>query len=250
MGVRKLTTLQHKKIKQDRKRLLMNEEKQMCKRERKLLKKISITLSEDLIRYIYTFVNNDLKYDLSFYKQIFIKYIYNHTNTNNKILSSIIFNGYIQLYNYCTFYKISTLLKELLYKIPFELLEKYLYYGSPSKYFNIAFPDEPNIKEYIETNYKNTIERCQDTEFQRKNFVFEIVDILSYFATKTFEFYAKHSVNTKNKFLRKFNKNSLYGPDELIIKKETQTFCSECNYEDEENEIIFKKLMLSIFQLC
>jgi hypothetical protein len=230
MGTKKLTVLQHKKNEQDKKRKLVNKEKQLYKREKKLLEKIRILLPEELVRYIYSFVNNDIKYDLSFYKRLFTKYIYDSKNL------SIVFKGYTHQYTYCTFYKTAALLKAILYKIPFEILEKYIHFGTPSKYFNVAFPFEPDIKEYIGTNYKDA-----DEKNQRKNYIFEILDLLSFFATKTNQWYAKHSINKKNKYL-----------SSLKFVNEVYNYIEFNNQTEEiymENEMIFKKIVFSIINL-
>jgi hypothetical protein len=238
MCSKKLTTLQRKKNKQRKKRILVNEKKQICKREIKILEKIR-NLPEELVLHVYSFVSNDIKFNISHYKSIFTKFIYdfNH-NKITKTNLSMIFTGYAE-YNYCTHYKTSLALKKLLRKIPFEKLAKYIHFGTPSKYFNIAFPDEPEIKEYIGTNYKNKAIKTEDIEFQRKNYIFEILDLISYFSTKANYW---HALNCKynNKYLHQLNLiNSIYNDDYL---KQNEEYCRE-------NELIVKKLVLSIICL-
>lgn len=238
MCSKKLSTLERKKNKQHKKRILVNEKKQICKKEIKLLEKIR-NLPEELVLHVYSFVNNDIKYDLSFYKRLFKKYIYDYKNMDKHLILSMVFKGYIHEYSYCTFHKTATLLKEILYKIPFEILEKYIHFGTPSKYFNVAFPFEPEIKEYIGTNYKNKANKCEDIKYQRKNFIFEILDLLSYFATKSNEWYAKNYINKKNKYLSSLKfANQVYNH----IENQSEEFYIE-------NEMIFKKIVLSIIHL-
>jgi len=147
----------------------------------------------------------------------------------------VILKGY-PYYNYCTYEQTGSELKKMLRKIPFEKLEKYILFGSPSKYFNIAFPDEPNIKEYIAINYKNKPEKCEDVAFQRKNYIFEILDLISYFSTKANEWHAAHC-KYNNKFLNELNLlNSVYNDNYL---KQTEEYCKE-------NEMITKKIILGI----
>jgi len=54
----------------------------------KLLEKIT-NLPEDVVSYIYTFVKNDIKFNLSFYKTLFTKYIYDFSNNyvNNNLVT-------------------------------------------------------------------------------------------------------------------------------------------------------------------
>ena len=235
MGSKRLTKLQHNKNEQDKKRMLKKKEKQLCKKEIKLLEKIR-DLPEDLISHIYTFVDNDIKFNLSFYKTLFTKYIYDYSNRDRTTPLSVVFKGYSDHFNYCTFNR-TALLKEILEKAPFEKLEKYVLYGTPSKYFNIAFPDEPDIKKYFELNYENKPDKCEDMKFQHKNYVFELLDLLSYFSTRANEWHAMHCT-FNNKFLTRLNfLMNIYNYDECI--KQTEEYCRA-------NEMIFNRIILGI----
>jgi hypothetical protein len=235
MGSKKLTKLQHNKNKQNKKRMDEKKEKQLCKKEIKILGKIR-DLPEELVSHIYTFLDNDIKFNLSHYKTLFTKYIYDYSNSNRTTPLSVVFKGYSGHFNYCTFDR-TALLKEILEKAPFEKLEKYVLYGTPSKYFNIAFPDEPDIKKYFELNYKNKPDKEDDIEFQRKNYIFELLDLLSYFSTRANEWHAMHCT-FNNKFLIRLNfLNNVYNFEEYI--KQSEESCRE-------NEMIFKKIMLGI----
>jgi hypothetical protein len=239
MGTKKLTTLQRNANKINKKRAHIKEEKKTCRNEIKLLTNITKKLPEEIVSYIYSFVNNDIKFNLSHYKSIFTKFIYDFHNVNNKeAILSMIFKGYTQ-FNYCTYDKTALVLKKILLKIPFEKLEKYIHFGTPSKYFNVAFPDEPDIKEYIGANYKNKAIKCEDIEFQRKNYIFEIIDIISYFSTKANEWHALHC-KYNNKYLMQLNLISIVYNDGYL--KQTEEYCKE-------NELIVKKLLLSIIHL-
>jgi len=237
MGSKRLTKLQHNKNEQYKKRMHIKDEKKNCKKEIKLLEKIT-NLPEDVVSYIYTFVKNDIKFNLSFYKTLFTKYIYDFSNKdiNDNTCLSLVFKGYSNNFNYCTFNR-TALLKEVLQKAPFEKLEKYILYGTPSKYFNIAFPDEPDIKTYFEFNYKNTADKSEDMIFQRKNYIFEILDLLSYFSTRANEWHAMQCTFS-NKFLIHLNfLNNTYNYEDFI--KQTEEYCKQ-------NEMIFKRIMLGI----
>jgi hypothetical protein len=236
MGSKRLTKLQNNKNKQYKKRMHIKEEKQLCKKEIKLLEKIR-DLPEELVSHIYLFVKNDIKFNLSFYKTLFTKYIYDYSNRDRTTALSVVFKGYTNEFNYCTFDKTALLIKEILEKAPFEKLEKYILFGTPSKYFNNAFTLEPNIKEYFELNYKNKPDKSKDIIFQRKNYIFELLDLLSYFSTRANEWHAMHSTFS-NKFLIRLNfLNNAFNYDEYI--KQTEECCRE-------NEMIFKKIMLGI----
>jgi hypothetical protein len=235
MCSKKVTKSQRNKNEQEKKRMHTKEEKKKCKKEIKLLEKIR-TLPQDLVSHIYMFVKNDIKFNLSFYKKLFTKYIYDYSNTNRTTLLSIVFKGYSDNFNYCTFNR-TALLKEVLQKAPFEKLEKYVLYGSPSKYFNIAFPDEPDIKTYFELNYKNKPDKHEDMIYQRKNYIFELLDLLSYFSTRANEWHAMQC-KFSNKFLIRLNfLNNVYNFEEY--NKQTEKYCIE-------NEMIFKRIMLGI----
>jgi hypothetical protein len=239
MGSKKLTKLQHNKNEQDKKRMYIKEEKKMCKNEIKLLEKIN-ELPQELALYIYSFVKNDIKFNLSFYKKLFTKFIYDFSNKDRDIPLNLVFKGYSNGFNYCTFNRTALLIKEILEQVPFEKLEKYILYGSPSKYFNIAFPLEPDIKLYFELNYKKKPDKSEDKIFQRKNYIFEMLDLLSYFSTRANEWHAMHST-FNNKFLLHLNfLNNAYNYEDFI--KQTEEFCRE-------NEMITKKLILSIIHL-
>jgi hypothetical protein len=241
MGTKKLTVSQHNANKKHKKREYIKEEKQMCRNEKKLLQNITKILPEDIVSHIYSYVNNDIKFNLSHHKEIFTKFLYDFNNKNKTKtdLHIMIFKGYAD-YNYCTYHHTGMVLKEILCKVPFEKLERYIHFGSPSKYFNIAFPDEPDIKEYIGSNYKNKAVKCADIEFQRKNYIFEILDLLSYFSTKANEWHALHC-KYNNKYLLQLNLiNSVYNYDNYL--KQTEEYCRE-------NELITKKLIISILHL-
>jgi hypothetical protein len=239
MGSKKITVSQHNANKKHKKRAYIKEEKKSVKKEIKLLEKIR-NLPEDLVSYIYSFVKNDIKFNLSHYKKIFTKFIYDFNNNNKtKTNLSMIFKDYVH-YNYCTYDQTAIVLKELLRKIPFEKLERFIHFGTPSKYFNVAFPDEPDIKEYIGNNYKNKANKCADIEFQRKNYIFEILDLLSYFSTKANEWHALHCKYNKKYLLQLNLINSVYNYDNYL--KQTEEYCRE-------NELITKKLIISILHL-
>jgi len=238
MGTKRLTVSQHNANKINKKRAYAKEQKDVCRNEKKILQNITKHLPEEIVSYIYTFLDNDIKFNLSHYKSVFTKFIYD-ISINRRTTLSMIFAGYPH-YNYCTYNKTASVLKEMLSKIPFEKLEKYIHFGTPSKYFNIAFPDEPDIKEYIGTNYKNKAEKCENIAFQRKNYIFEIIDLISYFSTKANEWHALHC-KYNNKYLTQLNLiNSVYNYDNFI--KQTEISCKE-------NEMIVKKLLLSVLHL-
>jgi len=238
MGTKRLTVSQHNANKKYKKRILIKQEKESCKNEKKLLQNITKFLPEEIVSYIYTFICNDIKFNLSHYKLIFTKFIYDISKSKTEATLSMIFRGY-PYYNYCTYEKTVSLLKEMLRKIPFEKLENFILLGSPSKYFNIAFPEEPNIKDYIAINYKNKPDKNEDLEFQRKNYIFEIIDLLSYFSTKANEWHAANCKND-NKYLNELNLlNSFYNEK---YSNQTEKYCTE-------NEAIFKKLILGILLL-
>jgi hypothetical protein len=237
MGSKKLTALQRNKNKKNKKLAQKKEEKKLCRNEAKLLQDITKNLPEEIVSYIYTFVNNDIKFNLSHYKLIFRKFIYDFNNGKTKL--SMVFKGYTY-YNYCTYEETCVVLKQMLRKVSFEKLEKYILFGTPSKYFNIAFPDEPEIKEYIGANYKNKAEKCENIDFQRKNYIFEILDLLSYFSTKANEWHALQS-KFNNKYLLQLNFiNSVHNYDNYL--KQTELYCKQ-------NEQIVKKIILSIIHL-
>ena len=137
----------------------------------------------------------------------------------------------------------------MLHKIPLDKLQKYLYFGTPSKYFNIAFPDEPVIQEYILTSYKSNDITSKDKKYIEcvyKNYVFEVLDLISYFSTKANQYHAllysdKIGTKNKNKYLLQLNLiNNVYNYDEY--SKQTQEICRE-------HELITRKIILSILYI-
>ena len=239
MGTKKLTKLQHNKNKKDKKRMRIKKEKSICKNEIKLLYKIR-QLPEELTSYIYSFIKNDVKFNISFYKTLFTKYIHDYINKNRDMSLSVVFKDYSKDCNYCTFNKTALLLKEILGKIPVEKLEKYTFFGTPSKYFNIAFPFEPDIKLYFEFNYENKSDKYEDMLFQKKNYIFEILDLLSYFSTRVIEWHTM-DCTFDNKFLTRLKyMNNVYNFEDYV-KQTQESFL--------QNEMIFKKMILSIIKL-
>jgi hypothetical protein len=200
---------QHKIIKQKQKQ---KKKVKQCiiKNEIDILNKIN-KLPHELIDYIYSFVDKNIKYKLSHYFDLYKKYIVNY---NLKKLQCI-YKDYNR-YEYCTYDKISHPLQYMLKQIPIDKLQKYIYIGTPEKYFNIAFPDEGHIWEYLYLNYKLN----KPYEEKRKDYMFEIIDLLSYFTTRT------------NEFLQ------LYKNDESIEYDKFKT-----------NEVIVKKIVLSIIYI-
>lgn len=251
MYPKRLTALQRKKNKQIKQKLEKKDKKLICKNEKKLLFNIEKYLPEDIVKLLYSYVNNNIKFNLSHYKEIFTKFIFDYNTINKLSLGTInkltlIFGGYTN-YKYCTHDKTALTLKDMLNKIPLDKLQKYLYYGTPSKYFNIAFPDEPNIQDYISKNYpKNDILSKNDKEIQciYKNYVFEVLDLISYFSTKANEWHALHCNNkylSHNRYLSHLNliKGIL---NEKSCKTQNENLCKEY-------ELITRKLVLSILYI-
>ena len=241
-----LTTLQRNANKINKKRTYMKEEKRLCRNEIKLLEKITKFLPEEIASHIYSFVNNDIKFNLSHYKTIFTKFICDFNKNKTKTNLSIIFKGYTD-FNYCSHEETIFELKEMLYKVPFEKLKKFILFGTPSKYFNIAFPDEPSITEYIAINYKSKAKKSKDIDFQRKNFAFEILDLISYFSTKANEWHAFHIKNKNNylshlKFINQVCSCTDFGKILNTTFQKGEEICKE-------NELITKKLVISILHL-
>jgi hypothetical protein len=240
MFSKKLTTLQHKQNKKYKKRLEKKNKKRLENNEKKILIKLN-ELPEDIINLIYSYVNNNILFNLSFYKQIFHKFIC-PPNKNNSINFPQIFKGYPQ-FNYCTYDKTAIPLMEMLNTIPIDKLQKYLYFGTPSKYFNIAFPSEPNIIKYIHNNYPiNNITSKDEKNIKiiYKNYIFEILDLISYFTTKANEYHSLY--NNNNNFLNQLKLiSSTYPPTEIECKL-TKEYC-------EENEKITRKLIFSILYI-
>lgn len=237
MFSKKLTTLQHKKNKQHKKTLEKQIKKKVEKDEIKLLLKLG-ECPEDVVKLLYSYLNNNIKFNLSFYKEIFHKFIY-PANKNNKQNFSSIFKGY-PVFNYCTYDKTALPLKEMLKAIPLDKLQKYVYFGTPSKYFNIAFPKESNIIEYINDNYAiNDITSKEEIKIKTmyKNYIFEILDLISYFSTKANEYHSLYNEN--NKFLSQLKLISSVYLEDGLERNPTKEYC-------EENEKITRKLILSV----
>jgi hypothetical protein len=253
MYPKKLTTLQRKKNKQIKQKLEKNNKKLICKNEKKLLANIEKYLPEDIVKLLYSYVNNNIKFNLSHYKEIFTKFIFDYNTINKLSLGtinklSLIFECYTN-YKYCTHDKTALTLKEMLHKIPLDKLQKYLYYGTPSKYFNIAFPDEPTIEQYISKNYsKNDISIKNDKviQFIYKNYVFEVLDLISYFTTKANEWHAYHCNNkylSNNRYLYHLNLiNGVFSDEDFKKQKYNENICKEY-------EVITRKLVLSILYI-
>jgi hypothetical protein len=193
--------IQNKIIKQKQKKR-KREKKRIIKNETDVLNKIN-NLPNELIDYIYSFVDKNIKYNVSHYFDLYKKYIVNYKF--NKL--QCIYKDYNR-YEYCTYDKISHPLQDMLKQIPIDKLQKYIYIGTPEKYFNIAFPDEGPIWEYLYINYKLN---KPDNE-KRKDYMFEIIDLLSYFITRTNEFLQLY----KNDESIEYHKFKAY---EFIVKK-------------------------------
>jgi hypothetical protein len=245
MFPKRVTSSQHKKNKLHKKKLIKKQLKLLCKKETKLLSNIENNIPEDIVPVIYSFINNNIKLYVSHYKEIFTKFIFNYSSVKN---FPHVFKDYIK-FNYCTYDKTAVTLKEMLHKIPLDKLKKYLYFGTPSKYFNIAFPDEPNIQEYITTSYTFndiTSKNLEDIKNIYKNYVFEILDLLSYFSTKANGWHAlrcddKFETKNKNKYLLQLNLiNNVHNYDEY--SRQTEEKCKE-------NELITRKIILSILYI-
>lgn len=245
MFSKKLTTLQHKKNKKNKKLIEKHEKKLLEKNEKKLLIKLN-ELPQDVIKLLYSYVNNNIKYNLSFYKEIFHKFICPPSENNSLNLPNI-FRDYPR-FNYCTYDKTAIPLIDMLKTIPIDKLQKYLYFGTPSKYFNIAFSYEPNIIDYIDSNYTiNDITSKDEKKIKiiYKNYIFEILDLISYFTTKANEYHSLYNNNKNNKFLCQLKLISSVYPDpdtlnnELVEQTPNKKYC-------EENEKITRKLILSI----
>ena len=201
---------------QKRKRIQQNknhkkrEKQKIIKNELVVLYKIK-ELPDELVDYIYLFINNNVKFYISHYFDIYKKYIINYKYNN----INCIYKGYDD-FEYYTYDNLSLPLQNMLKKIPLDKLKSYILYGTPSIYFKIAFPFENNICDYIHINYRYG---KQDEE-KYKDYIFEIIDILSYFVTKV-----------NNNYLYKNYNSSEYN----IFK---------------ENEFIVKKYILSILYIC
>ena len=169
----------------------IREKKRIIKNELSVLKNIQ-NLPSEIVDYIYLFLDVKIKYNLSFYYQLYKKYIINYTFNNRDSIYKD-FNKF----EYCTFDKTATPLKHMLLKIPINILTKYIYRGTPFKYFNIAFPDVENICDYMILNYRF----MKPEEEKYKDYIFEIIDLISYFATRTDEL-SFYKINDSNEHCR------------------------------------------------
>jgi hypothetical protein len=192
-----------------RKRKRIQQNKKQRKREKqKIINNEIIVLNNikklpnELIDHIYSFINNNVKFYASHYFNLYKKYIINYKYND----LYCVYNGYDK-YEYCTYYRLSLPLQYMLQKIPLIKLKRYILYGTPQKYFKIAFPFENNIWEYINLNYKFD----KNIEEKRKDYIFEIIDILSYFVTKVNDNYLYKNYNCED--YRTFKDN------EFIVKK-------------------------------
>ena len=189
----------NKKIKQKQR---IREKKQMIKNEIGLLSKIG-NLPHELVDYIYLFLNSKIKYNLSHYYQLYKKYIINYNLNHHECIYKD-----FKKFEYCTYDKTSKPLQYMLKEIPIDILKRYMCMGTPCKYFSIAFPEEGNICNYLLLNYhfnKPSEEKCKD-------YIFEIIDLLSYFVTRTNEY----SQTYKNIECKEYYKFKEY---EFISKK-------------------------------
>ena len=165
-----------KQNKKQKQKLKKREKKRIIKCEIDLLNKIN-QLPNELVNYIYLFINNKITYNLSYYFQLYKKYIINY-NFNNRCIYKD-FNRF----DYYTFDKTSKPLQFMLKEIPIDILQRYIYLGTPSKYFTMAFPEEGNIVDYLLLNYRVN----KPIEEKYKDYIFEVIDLLSYFVTRTNE---------------------------------------------------------------
>jgi hypothetical protein len=88
----------------------------------------------------------------------------------------------------------------------------------------------------MEANYKKKAKKCENIEYQRKNYIFEILDLLIYFSTKANEWHALHC-KYNNKYLNQLNLINRVCNDNYL--KQTEEYCKQ-------NEMIVKKIILSI----
>ena len=191
--------VKNKKIKQKQR---IREKKRIIKNELELLNKIR-DLPHELVDYIYLFVNPNIKYNLSYYYQLYKKYIINYNLNHHECIYKD-----FKKFEYCTYDKTSKPLQYMLKEIPIDILQRYVYKGSPLKYFSIAFPEEGNICDYLLLNYLLN----KPLEEKYKDYIFEIIDLLSYFVTRANE-YSRTYKNIECKEYYKFKKY------ELISKK-------------------------------
>lgn len=197
----------NKKIKQKHR---IKEKKRIIANETDLLNKVR-ELPYELVDYVYSFVDKKIKYNLSYYYQLYKKYIINYNLHHHECIYKD-----FKKFEYCTYDKTSKPLQYMLKGIPINILQKYIYLGTPFKYFSIAFPDEGNICDYLLLNYNFN----KPIEEKYKDYIFEIIDLLSYFVTRT----NQYSQSYKN---------------------------IECNeyYKFKEYEFVSKKIILSIVHL-
>ena len=189
-----------KRIQQNKKQK-KREKQKIIKNETCLLEKIR-DLPSDLIDYIYLFINNDIKFYISHYFNLYKKYVINYKYND----LNCIYKGY-EYFEYYTFYKLSSPLQEMLKKIPIDKIKQFLFCGTPNVYFKIAFPLEHDIWEYIHINYRIN----KSMEEKRKDYIFEIIDILSYFVT---------IVNDKRSYKNYDCKDyRIFKDSEIIVKK-------------------------------
>jgi len=190
------------KNKKYNKKQRIREKKRIIKNEIELLNKIS-ELPHELVDYIYLFVNPNIKYNLSYYYLLYKKYIINYNLNHHECIYKD-----FKKFEYCTYDKTSKPLQSMLKEIPIDILERYVHKGSPLKYFSLAFPEEGNICDYILLNYRSG----KPIEEKYKDYIFEIIDLLSYFVTRTNE-YSQSYKNFECKEYYRYKKN------ELISKK-------------------------------
>ena len=141
---------QTRKQQREREKQKNKEKKRIIKNELEILNKIG-NLPNELVDYIYLFLDRKIKYNLSYYFQLYKKYIINY-NLNHH---DCIYKDF-KKFEYCTFDKTSSPLQDMLKEIPFDILRRYVYMGTPFKYFTIAFPEEGNIVDYLLLNYRIT----------------------------------------------------------------------------------------------
>jgi hypothetical protein len=189
----------NKKYKQKQR---IREKKRIIKNEVELLHKIS-ELPHELVDYIHLFLHQNIKYNLSYYFQLYKKYIINYNLNHHECIYKD-----FKKFDYCTYDKTSTPLQCMLKEIPIDILQRYMYRGSPLKYFGIAFPEEGNICDYLLLNYHFG----KSNEEKYKDYIFEIIDLLSYFVTKTNEYSQSYKIIECKEYYK-------YKKYELISKK-------------------------------
>jgi len=186
--------VKNKKYKQKQR---IREKKRIIKNEVELLHKIS-ELPHELVDYIYLFLHQNIKYNLSYYYQLYKKYILNYNLNHHECIYKD-----FKKFEYCTYDKTSKPLQSMLKKIPIDILQIYVNNGSPSKYFSLAFPEEGNIIDYLLINYRS--DKPMDEKY--KDLIFEIIDLLSYFVTRTNQYSQSYkNIECKEYYLYKKNK--------------------------------------------